>query len=268
MHRYKTDKDCFRGRISVGNMISLDCEMFRYSTTSLLMNAGVPMESIDYVVVTWKASEEVLWYLDFLKRFCYVHHLVYTEDESIGYVPNLRAMFNTAFSKCFELNEYACLVNSDIYFGKDWLVNLVKYANENDIVNSLHISPARGRNIVTADLGSVREGEFAKEQFELLYKKLYTDRIQTEKERGGWRSTNTLPYVFHRKWWELCGPWELEIGKDKSKTPDVRFFQRCHDAGARFVMSLSSIVYHQEAGERKFFKQTKEFGHMEQETGI
>ena len=57
-----------------------------------------------------------------------------------------------------------------------------------------------------------------------------------------------MPYLIPRKFWDLAGPWEL-TGINNS-TPDRRFFQRCHDNGALFTMSHSSIVYHYEAAER------------------
>jgi len=265
MHHNESDKKRTERRISVGNMISLDYEMFRYSTTSLFENAGVPTENIDYVVVTWKAPDRLLEYLDRLKSFCHLHHLTYTEDSNIGYIPNIRAMINEALDCCFELNEYACLVNSDVYFGRNWLANLLKYIDENIIVSSMLLSPIRSNCVITADLGAVREGEFDEEQFLLLYRRLYANRLETEEERGSWRSALGFPYVFNKKWWELYGPWELELAEDRPRAPDVRFFQRCHEAGARFVMSRSSIVYHQEAGERRHFKRTKEFGHMRKE---
>jgi hypothetical protein len=76
---------------------------------------------------------------------------------------------------------------------------------------------------------------------------LRQDRIETEDERGGWRNTNTMPYLIHRSVWEKCGPWGLRSDGD---TPDRRFFQRCHDVGIRFTMSHGSVVYHAEGVER------------------
>jgi hypothetical protein len=86
-------------------------------------------------------------------------------------------------------------------------------------------------------------------KFNEMYDELYEDKLLTEEERGGRVATNTMPYLFHRKYWYACGPWELELGKESS--PDVRFFERCHKYGAKFTMSRSSICYHYEAVERR-----------------
>jgi hypothetical protein len=82
-----------------------------------------------------------------------------------------------------------------------------------------------------------------------MYEELYEDKLITEAERGNnWRAINTMPYLIPKRFWELAGPWELMLGAPHS--PDVRFFQRCKNAGARFTMSLSSIVYHHNSVER------------------
>jgi len=167
----------------------------------------------------------------------------------VGFVSNLRAMMNEGFDKGFELNEYAGLVNTDMYFGKGWLSGLVKHARPKEIVNSVHITRITGPHVVTADLGLPTYATFNMDRFNELYEELYADRIETETERGGWLATNTMPYMIHRDVWAACGPWELNI--TNGQTPDRRFFQRCHEAGNTFTMSHSSVVYHHEAVERK-----------------
>ena len=57
-----------------------------------------------------------------------------------------------------------------------------------------------------------------------------------------------MPYLFHRQYWETCGPWELTLERG---TPDVRFFDRVAAAGAEFALSFGSVVYHHEAVERR-----------------
>ena len=229
-------------RVSIFNCVSSAYEMLRFSTDSIIQNSGY--DNYDYIVVTWGPTQEVSKYLDKLKeRYSFVHVIEYKTNKDIPYVPNLRGMMNLGFDYGFKLNNYCGLTNTDMYFGKDWLINLVKYANESDIVNSTIICPIKGANIETHDR------KFDIDKFNLLYEKLYNDKLETEEERGGWKSTNTMPYLIPKKFWEKAGPWELMLGKGDS--PDVKFFQRCKKVGAHFTMSRSSIVYHHEAVERR-----------------
>ena len=232
-------------RVSICSCVSTAIEMLKLSTDSISFNAGTI--DFDYFVVTWNPSKEVKEYIE---RRPKIIEIPYEEDPAVGYVPNLRGMINTGLDKGFERNEYAGLVNTDMYFGGLWLLNLMKYAEENVIVNSTHITRINGSHVITADLCVPTYDTFNFGKFEEMYAELYNETVETEEERGGWMATNTMPYLIHRKWWEKCGPWELEAVN--GQTPDRRFFQRCHDAGARFAMSRSSIVYHHEAVERSW----------------
>ena len=234
-------------RVSIFNCVSTAYKMLKFSSDAIISNAGY--NNFDYIVVTWGPTSEVTLYLNELKdRYSFVHTVDYKTNKAVPYVPNLRGMMNLGFEYGFELNNYCGLTNTDMYFGKDWLVNLVKYSNENDIVSSTHISPTNGPNIETANCGIPEYGKFDVEKFNRLYDELYVDKLETEEERGGWKSTNTMPYLIPKRFWEVAGPWELLL--DGPNSPDVRFFERCKQAGAYFTMSSSSIVYHHHAVER------------------
>lgn len=249
-------------RVSIFNCVSGAYEMLRFSTDSIIQNSGY--DNYDYIVVTWGPTLEVSKYLDELKeKYSFVHVIEYKTNKDIPYVPNLRGMMNYGFNYGFELNNYCGLTNTDMYFGKDWLINLVKYVNEEDIVNSTMICPIVGANIETHDLGIPEYGKFNIDKFNLLYKKLYKDILDTEEERGGWSATNTMPYLIPKKFWKKAGPWELLLGAPHS--PDIRFFERCAEAGAHFTMSRSSIVYHHEAVERRSGQRPEDAKNMTEE---
>ena len=231
-------------RVSIINCVSAALDMLKFSTDAIFNNAGT--DNFDYIVVIWLPSDEVMKYIESNENINIVLHETIKE---VGYVPNLRAMINDGFDYGYILNDYCGLVNTDMYFGKDWLKNLVKYASDETIVNSVHISPIIGSNVISADLGIPTYSTFKMEKFNELYKSLYSDVLVTEEYCGGWRATNTMPYLIHKKWWEKCGKWELKINGGK-ESPDRRFFKRCHEAGARFTKSKSSIVYHHEKVER------------------
>lgn len=250
-------------KVSIFNCVSTAYEMLRFSTDSIIQNSGY--DNYDYIVVTWGPTSEVIKYLDELKeKYDNVHVISYKTNKNIPYVPNLRGMMNFGFNYGFELNNYCGLTNTDMYFGKNWLINLVKYVNNNDIVNSTHISPIRGSNIETANCGITEYGKFNIEKFNELYNTLYMDKLETEEERGGgWKSTNTMPYLIPKRFWKIAGPWELLLGAPHS--PDIRFFNRCSQAGAHFTMSRSSIVYHHNAVERSSGKRPKDAKNMTEE---
>jgi len=235
-------------RVSIFNCVSSAYEMLKFSSDAIIQNAGY--DNYDYIVVTWGPTPEVSEYLDELKKkHDFVHIIDYKTNKDVPYVPNLRGMMNTGFDYGFELNDYCGLTNTDQYFGKDWLLNLVKYANPTDIVNATSICPVDWPSHININLGIPEYGKFNLEKFNQLYDELYEDKIQTEEERGGRRATNTMPYLIPKKFWEEAGPWELRVSPGDS--PDVKFFQRCKKAGAHFTMSRSSIVYHHEAVERR-----------------
>jgi hypothetical protein len=237
-------------RVSLVQCVSTAIEMLEFSTNSIIQNSG--HDDFDYVVVTWLPSLEVSEYLESLQaKDSRVKVVKYQTCNEVGYVPNLRNMMNTGFTKGFELNDYVGLVNTDMYFGLDWLINLVKHVAEDRIVSSLHFSRTRVPHHPQADLGETKEGLFDHEQFNKLYDQHFSDQLDQEdpSKIEDWRRLQTMPYLFHRKWWELCGPWELRKGKPD--TPDVRFFRRCKSAGAEFCLSRSSIAYHMEAAERR-----------------
>ena len=235
-------------RVSIFNCVSTAYEMLRFSSDAIINNADY--DNFDYIVVTWGATPEVVSYLDNLRsKHSFVHVIDYKTNHSIPYVPNLRGMMNFGFNYGFSLNDYCGLTNTDQYFGKGWLLNLAKYVNTNDIVNSTLICPIPGDALVLADCGVPEYGKFDLDKFNTIYNETYRDELITQAHRGGsWKTMCTMPYLIPKRFWKAAGPWELRVtGPD---APDVKFFERCSRAGARFTMSGSSIAYHHHAVER------------------
>jgi len=232
-------------RVSIVNFCSTAVEMLDFSSKMMQENAGT--KDFDYIVVTWKPTPEVLVWI---KEHPEVIQVEYQTNENLGYVPNLRAMMNSGFDAGYKLNDWVCVINTDMAFGRNWLLNLVRHAKENVIPNSIHLTPIHGPHVITVDLGITTAKTFDFERFWKMHDKLYQDGILTEEKRGGWLACATFPYVLHRKWWECYGPWETDLGEHQ-ESPDRRFFRRCHEAGARFILVLDSICYHHEAVERR-----------------
>lgn len=241
-------------RSSVIQCVSTAFDMLQFSTDAIYNNAGT--DNFDVVFVTWCASEDVREYLHNLARSKgNVTILQHETDESIGYIPNLRKMMNRGIEYGFYLNQYCCLVNLDMYFGPLWLRELQWNANEDVMVNSFHISPITGKNIHTANLGLPIRGAFNYDAFYEIYTNHWA-RLRGMLEVEGakdWEALHTMPYLLHKKWWQECGPWELEMNMAKGETEacDHRFFRRCHNAGMKMSMAHGSIVYHHEGVERR-----------------
>lgn len=233
-------------RVSVINFCSTALDLLDYSTSLLMQNAGT--DDYDYIIVTWNPSPEVA---EWIAARPYIQRIDYETDFTLDYVPNLRQMFNKGFDVGYDCNDYVCIVNSDCALGHNWLVNLMRRATEDIIPNSLHLSPIEGTNIITVNLGIPTADKFDKIKFDEMCQSLSSNRIDTEESRGGWRATQTLPYIIHKKWWDHCGPWGTEFASGAEGPPDHLFFKRCHDAGAKYVLCWDSICYHHEAVERR-----------------
>lgn len=253
-------------RVSIANFVSTAAKMMRFSDESLFKNADT--EDFDYVVVKWLASPEVEQYLTELPDIaakccpaCRVHILNHATDNSVGYVPNLRSMINEGLNAGFRLNEYAGIVNTDCYFGPGWLSGLVRYAEPNRVINSLHITAVPAKymvhpvaGIINEDLGVPEPETFNLKRFTELWEHYWEPRMVTSTEingKGGYRQVATMPYLIPRKYWEQCGPWETTLNADPTRAPDRRFFDRINDAGAEFALSYESIIFHSEAIERR-----------------
>ena len=255
-------------RVSITNCVSTAAKMMRFSDESLFANAG--HHDLDYVVCKWLPSPEVNDYLAELQETApkahpgvKVHVVEHQTDPSIGYVPNLRAMIVESMEAGFALNDFCGLTNTDVYHGPKWLSGLVKYTDKQTIINSLHITavpapmmdwPLLG--IVNENLGIPEPETFNLARFNELYR-MYYRNVAVVPVKGNehthltYRHAATMPYLFHRKWWEECGPWGLTLNDDPTRAPDRQFFDRCRDAGASFALSFASIIYHHEAVERR-----------------
>lgn len=228
-------------KISIVNCVSEAHEMLRFSSDFIVRNAGI--EGFNYIIVKWRETKEVNNVIEDLinEHGSKVNIVVvdHEEDKSVGYVPNLRAMMNIGFTKGLELADYVGLTNTDQCFYIDWLKNLERHVEEDVVVTSTLIEPGPTRHHVA---------NFGMTTYEYFHLKSFYDFCQSISNNGFIDETKTsfmnlqsLPYLFSRKIWNTCGPWELTL---KNGTPDVNFFTRVHLAGFKFKKINDSIAFH------------------------
>ena len=244
-------------RVSVVNFCSTALDMLEFSTDQAVALAGGG--DFDYLGVTWNPSPEVD---DWLKAQPGIRRAHYETDPNLAYVPNLRKMMSFGFDEGYRFNDYVAIINTDMAFSSDWLLNLARQATEDVIPNSVHVTPIDGPATVKEDCGVPTLATFQQAKWEHIVRRLQQraraharahdgNVVMTPEDLGGdWRTCATMPYVLHKKWWERYGPWEPNLGNQR-EAPDRRFFGRCHAGGAKFILCLDSICYHHEAVERR-----------------
>jgi len=224
-------------KVSVFNIVSEALDMLKFSSKTALENAG---NEFDYIIICWKPTEEVL---DWIKGRNFEYHL-YQTDSSLNFIQNLRNCFNMGFDKCFERNDYACGINTDMVFYKNWLAKLAKYAGDDRIINCNQVEPGVYPTLhITKNFGLPVEGKFDLEGFYDFCSQIYQDKLLTEEEWG--RRADATPHLIHQSVWNRFGPWQVKT------VADIAFFDRAKAGGIKNMKSLGSIVYHYGAVETK-----------------
>lgn len=236
--------------ISIVNCVSEAHEMLEFSSDHIILNAGI--DSFNYIIVKWRTNKDVESVLQKLRSRYLISHpnvniieIEYQEDKSVGYVPNLRQMMNVGFARGLELADYVGLTNTDQCFYKDWLINLQKHAEEDIVVTSTLIEGGETRHYFL-NLGVPTYPSFNLEVFKNFCARICKDGFIDESQTS-FMNLQSLPYLFSRKIWKQCGPWELTLANG---TPDVNFFTRVHNAGFKFKKINDSIAYHLGGAER------------------
>lgn len=147
--------------------------------------------------------------------------------------------------------DYVVLVNSDNYFSQDWLENLIKYSDRQNVISSKLVE--RKHPLYDVFPGAIH-GEFGDSAENFQESKFNKFALQVRKsglEMGG----AYMPSLFHR---DLL----LESGlypdgniaglnfKEVTRCGDEALFDRLASLGITHYTSLDSIVYHLKEGEK------------------
>ena len=234
--------------VGVHNCVSNALEMLEFSSESLVKNAEHPF---DYVLISWNSKPAVLdWIAQFAERVKLLHkhvtfhHYKYETNPKVGFVPNLRAMINKGFDRCFDLGcDYAGLVNTDQAFGPYWLQRMVPHLDPKRMVISRMIEAGRMPTKHEAiDFGDTKPGRFNSARWMEWCQQ--NAKSTTEVIKGG----IGMPYLLHKDVWSTYGPWELIV--KPGAAPDQKFFYAMRDAGIEWLRVNDALSYHVGAVER------------------
>jgi len=222
-------------RCSVFTICSEALDMLKYSTNMAINRAGT--DNFDFIVILFDASDAVKRWSREKGLRCFEYHT----KKDLSFMANLRNCFNEGFMRGFMMNEYTVPINTDNLFYNNWLVNLMKYTEQNRIVNCKLIEPGTVPTIHTSkNFGEPTEEKFDLEEFDAYCKHIYQDKLIHEKDYG--RRCDATPYILHKNTFAKFGPWELE--PINGVPPDVLFFDRCKAGGIDNMKSLGAISYH------------------------
>lgn len=236
--------------VTVFNICSTALDMLKFSTEMAIENAGT--DEIYYLIVLWNPTTEVLDYLGELSEK-YVDKIgctIYKTDKSLSFIENLRNCFNLGFEDGFKVNDYVCGINTDMAFYENWLINLVKYADKDSIINCRQIEPNPTIHHELGNFGNTVVDEFRNDDWKMFCSRIYEDKLISEeewKERIGNKGarSDATPHLIHKSVWKMVGPWQVKM------LADVTWFDRAKLLGIKNMTSLGSIVYHRGAIESR-----------------
>lgn len=229
-------------RVSVFNICTSAVDLLKFSSKMAIENAGT--KDFDYIIVLWNPSKEVMDCLADLwdKYGDMIGSVFYKTDDNLDFIQNLRNCFNEGFNSGFKINDYCCGINTDMAFYKDWLVNLVKYADKESIINCRQIEPNPTIHHELGSFGNTVEGEFRMEDWLMFCNRIFEDKLITEDEwkirMGPNARVDATPHLIHKSVWEKVGPWQVKT------LADINWFNKAKLLGIKNLKSLGSIVYH------------------------
>ena len=143
------------------------------------------------------------------------------------------------------------LVNSDNFFSKDWLENLLKYLNHQTVICSTLVEPGHILHgvfpgAIEADFGR-KIDEFQDDNFQQFANKIRKTGLKPD---GAY-----MPCLMYKDIAILAGLYPLGNLADKSfdtvkEFGDIYFYQKLYSFGVRHYTSKDSIVYHLKEGEK------------------
>lgn len=211
----------------------------------------------EFFFVANDPTEELL---DFLKKNKYPHIINYnnvlTDEE----------MFEKGFAKPEYMRRVYCgynygilnakgkrvvLINSDNFFSKDWLENLLKYSEYKNIISSTLVEPSQEKydifpGAIKGNFGNTSD-TYNDEKFQVFANKIKKTGLSLD---GAY-----MPCILYRDVALYAGLYpEGNLAEDSYENVrefgDIYFYQRLSSFGISHFTSKDSIVYHLKEGEK------------------
>lgn len=222
-----------------------------------LTNSGLDSSEIDLTFICWKTPQSTY---DWLKsnNFKWID-MEY--DEGKGFLHNLYKGWNLGYEIGFQSSDYVCPIATDHAFYKDWLKNMLSFAQPNRIVCCKLIEPGTLPSLhFTRNFGNTIEGDFLGKEFEMTCAKLSKDELVFDKitqplhVNGGREGENVrleaMPFLVSYDVWERFGPM-LQTENQFGVTGDSDFFDRLRSNRVEIVQACNSISYHSGGAETR-----------------
>lgn len=193
-----------------------------------------------------------------LKEKNYPHYIFNTPPQKI--YPLNRPQIYESWNKSVEYakGDIICFVNSDMWFSKDWLKNLVKNLDKNKIITSrliesgkiwsaTYITDPTNLNkyfqayTITKDFGRTPE-TFDRDGFEKFAESIKEDKLMPK--------GTFMPLVIHKSNFIRSGGYDTQIQERTGRSGDFHFFYWIlEDMGIKHFTACDSICYHVQEGE-------------------
>ena len=214
-------------------------DMAEFSIYSALENAGLSRDDFKLIFICWKTAPEVYSWLQ-SNNFEYVDM---DYDEGRGFLWNLYKGWNLGYMQGFEYADYVCPIATDHAFYSNWLINMLKHARPNRIVNCKLIEPGTLPTLhTTKNFGITTFEELKLDLFTEYASLICKDELAIDDISYGHRF-DAMPFVVPVDVWARFGPMSQTLTKD-GITGDTDFFNRCKQGGVEITKALDAISYH------------------------
>lgn len=215
-----------------------------------LTQAGIPLEDISLTFICWKTPDRTYrWMNEHGFKFVDMDY-----DEGKGFLWNLYKGWNLGYEVGFKKADFVCPIATDHAFHKDWLKNMLSFAQPNRIVCCKLIEPGTLPSLhFTKNFDVTTHEKFMGREFEMTCEKISKDELVFDDTKeyhidGGVGGSyghrlDAMPFIVPKDVWERFGPMKQTLN-DFGTTGDTDFFDRCKMGGVEITKALNAISYH------------------------
>ena len=223
--------------------IGQSLDMAKFAIHHAIQNSGLTFrKDFDIVFICWKTSPQVFEWLDANQyRLVDIGY-----EEGKGFLWNLYRGWNAGYKYWFNRYseiDYVVPIATDHYFHTNWLINMLRWAKHNRIVNCKLIEPGTLPSLhTTRNFGLTTWKDFQLNECINFCDKISKNKLVVNEANYGHR-LDAMPFLVPRDVWRRFGPMNKTLDA-AGITGDTNFFNRCKDGGVEITKSLDAISYH------------------------